>query len=1287
MTVSAVGSCSKATVKSSLPRRRAALIVAVALAAPLVASAPAATAAPASASVPPRVVDGVTVHDNGRMAVVPRITAVPGGDPVVQLGLADTAVGAAATWTPATDAVVHLAAPDEQGRWTTPAADGEFGGEATLFGTGQRVSEHVADGGLLLGFDDQLAPGEMNGGLAGSFGPTSTFEVSDVVGPSGRGGWSATRSGVDWDTDPASPTRTLGTVWDPIAHEATWYQTRSGSVATPSPGWTFDEVGTWCITITEPLRTKVPKGSPVPAVDLTRAATYTVVVGELPSPVVTCDQPTEQEGPRATIVDGGHHDLRTYVDASGELAWGLDSSLTPLSTVVLAGTPAPATVEAPTSGTDDARVLGPVGTSYWYFPMTGDATGRLWPGLSTESVLPSQVSSTVSFSLDGWSRDGVAEPEDGRVVLLSQLSGTRDSVLLDSAEPGTSSFEHAPNEHSHPLWAFTSPGVHCVGLTAGVQLADGRWSESRTEVTFVVGDEVDPATVAPCGTKGDLPVRTDRDERPATVGSVHVARDEAVLLQPTLDGRRLGAVAATATTSPLPRDASGPVADAVVRDPADLVIAVPTRDTATGPDAYRAYSGAAGSVTLSTDRLVAGALGGDRTLNVTLGDVRGPRVVEARTQHAGRVISSLSSAPDGDKTVTLDVPTRSTELEWRLGRPGVYCVPLTLSTTLDGGSRRAHATTLTLVAGGGTPGGPALDGLTTCSRGQQPTPQGATPPPAQGDGDEGPGHDDVYVPSGSTTDSGAVILNDGHIDIATTLEGDRLVTSVKDTTTSTTPTWRRPAETVLQVLPEARTSVPGDPSYSFLGAPGAPLWQLSQTAVEGLLWPGWSTESLPAEATRGGVTWDLNAVEGLPNASGTPSSVGEFTLHQLVGLGRPEVLLDSDDATANRFVIPKAVHAHGVWSFSAEGTYCLSMTRSAVLAGGQPVADDFVLAVSVGAVDVRAVDPGRCFAGAPPAGDALGGTVDEPGAEAPAAAPQLVAAMQPACTPRETTTSSSRAVLSSGHVDWATRVVDGRLRSLVKDGTTSSTVWREPSSTVIWVKPSAQERSVGGAFSFLGGAGAPVWQIPQTQDRDLVWLGWNTEELTSAQVQGPVTWTLTGVDGPGAVTVYELSSFGAPQVILTPGGSTQIPLGVHAHGNWAFSAEGTYTLRFSQTATLADGRRSTDVQSLTVVVGGTAPATTVEGPTRTSGATDCLPGTARTVATVVAPEAVQAADEPVAASSGVRRAPSATTAAPAPVPDGLPTWALAALGFGGVLAAGGAGAGGWWLLRRRGAAA
>lgn len=187
--------------------------------------------------------------------------------------------------------------------------------------------------------------------------------------------------------------------------------------------------------------------------------------------------------------------------------------------------------------------------------------------------------------------------------------------------------------------------------------------------------------------------------------------------------------------------------------------------------------------------------------------------------------------------------------------------------------------------------------------------------------------------------------------------------------------------------------------------------------------------------------------------------------------------------------------------------------------------------------------------------------------------------------------SAAPVTLSQGHVDAiAARMVDGRLRFLVKDDTGSRVRWRTPGDVVIRVGANARYRlPSGSALSFIGRPGQTVWLIPQTQKRGVIWAGWNTEQVSSRQLRGPVGWRLDRVRGPGRVAIYQTGSFGTPAVLFNSARSTPqsrtIPLGVHAHGNWSFTARGTYRMTFTLSAVSRAGKRLSDTRTLTLRVG------------------------------------------------------------------------------------------------------
>ena len=188
---------------------------------------------------------------------------------------------------------------------------------------------------------------------------------------------------------------------------------------------------------------------------------------------------------------------------------------------------------------------------------------------------------------------------------------------------------------------------------------------------------------------------------------------------------------------------------------------------------------------------------------------------------------------------------------------------------------------------------------------------------------------------------------------------------------------------------------------------------------------------------------------------------------------------------------------------------------------------------------------------------------------------------------------ANAATIQSGHIDafdldYANGVLtlDIRTYSPANDDLSpAGTTLRVLSSSTVTV-PS------GTAWSCLGPAGSTMYVAPQTQNPNVLYPGWNTEDVPAAQ--GPVKLELVGATGPGRFALYSTAGFPATPtfrlntnsaagcgVSVWPGG---IAAGTHAHGNWAFSALGTYTLTFRATVQNGAGATSGTV-SYTVQVG------------------------------------------------------------------------------------------------------
>lgn len=131
-----------------------------------------------------------------------------------------------------------------------------------------------------------------------------------------------------------------------------------------------------------------------------------------------------------------------------------------------------------------------------------------------------------------------------------------------------------------------------------------------------------------------------------------------------------------------------------------------------------------------------------------------------------------------------------------------------------------------------------------------------------------------------------------------------------------------------------------------------------------------------------------------------------------------------------------------------------------------------------------------------------------------------------------------------------------------------------PTNGLLIVKSDAHSTVPSGPeWSFLGAPGSDVWTLPKVQDPNLLFLGFGAEEIADGTfTNDQFTIALTGFSGPGNLVIYDLDTFGNPEVWfntadgLSGADARTLPSGVHSHINWAFSAPGDYTVTFSADA-------------------------------------------------------------------------------------------------------------------------
>ncbi|AJT42162.1 TIGR03773 family transporter-associated surface protein [Psychromicrobium lacuslunae] len=1182
---------------------------------------------------------------------------------------AETKNFSAETFLPANQAIIHLGEPDRNaaGGYGTPATENFLAGGA-LKGSKQSGADYIAAGRLLLGSGTLMSKGadksssELNarGETTRDFTGSNSANAMKLTAVSGPSGATAVVTGSAGGTENSWDSGKLSSG----AAQPALEMNITGSLATH-----FSAAGRYCLTIEQTIKSK-QSGL------LSASATYTVYAGKLPAQPTLCEgsQPDPDPGtpdpnnpdpgtPSAPVkvLGSGHLDIRAPLSGNGkslQLQAANSQQRVPFKDLVLTGV---RSGKVPlTNSQQNFSVVGSPGTPYWYYGQgEEDLEHHVWPGFSGEDFAPADL----AFGFEDASLTKVLGPVGGHFAMFFNDAVTDrlrpDAVYFDTRQGMPQSYPIGAASHNHFNWTFTQPGKYCLAFEAKALRSSGAWASDIAQLTVWVGDPALAASQIPCdrsgGTSG-LSVLSRPKTAPAPQRISPVQQAGMITLEPALEAGQLGLNARVqGNTAQASRDVL----------PGNLILS--SSLLSGGKYLFDSGDGESSPALLfDSARITPSSLSG--LLEISFGKVAGPGNVELLR---GNTAILSSDARRGLPQTLLAAQSRDNSVRWAFDQPGVYCVPVNLSAQLPGSTQPLRSSSvLSFVVGSTDPSASDYvnrSQLKACAQGGRPSKPG-----------------DAVKPGGWGTEPGAqkpvgvTVISEGHVDIASRAAGNGMTTQIKDSSQGSV-VYRNPAKTVFQVKNQAKRTIQAGSSFGFLGKSGSQVYLLGQTQESGLLWPGWSTEEVPE---LGPVTWTLTKLGTL----GSGPAPGNFAMYQLGDLGQPEIKFNSA-AGVNQFTIPAAVHQHGSWVFSAPGVYCTAFHRGA--ANG--ASSDFTVAWAVGEqLDASMVDPARCFAGEKVQG--LPDTVKSAGeapdiaAAANAGAAQSSAPVMCLAGTTSTTLPTGATILDQGHVDFATRVVDGRLRSQIKDGTTGTVQWREPASTVIKLKPAAKITSPGGAFDFLGPAGSSIYQIPQTQRPGLVWLGWNTEELGSGQVSGPVTWSLDAVEGPGQVHIFELSAFGSPIQVLSAGSSYQIPLNTHAHGNWAFSEPGLYRLKMTQEAVLSGGPRVSDSQVLTVLVGD-APAAIAAKPVNSASGSTAVKAPKSGQANCVA-SAVQKKTTLKPAS----KAPSGLTQASVPLEaDGnttaqaaWPLWWWIALGAGVLLLGAGFGTGGTiWVLRKK----
>ncbi|MDT0269031.1 choice-of-anchor M domain-containing protein [Streptomyces sp. DSM 44915] len=198
------------------------------------------------------------------------------------------------------------------------------------------------------------------------------------------------------------------------------------------------------------------------------------------------------------------------------------------------------------------------------------------------------------------------------------------------------------------------------------------------------------------------------------------------------------------------------------------------------------------------------------------------------------------------------------------------------------------------------------------------------------------------------------VLDGGHLDLAAQLDDGQLEFRIKDGTTPGQEVWREPNDVILHFDPRHAWQIPASAAGRVpeqLGRVGDTVWvDHSVTYAAGLLWPGWNTEGVPADAVASPVTATFTGVEG-PEGFFLGQWRDHPELGNVVGID-----IDGTRPAPGAVELRPGVHAHPLWFFTTEGVYRIRLELSATLPTGERVSDTGTLTAVVGDPDPDEVE-------------------------------------------------------------------------------------------------------------------------------------------------------------------------------------------------------------------------------------------------------------------------------------------------------------------------------------------
>jgi surface-anchored protein len=160
--------------------------------------------------------------------------------------------------------------------------------------------------------------------------------------------------------------------------------------------------------------------------------------------------------------------------------------------------------------------------------------------------------------------------------------------------------------------------------------------------------------------------------------------------------------------------------------------------------------------------------------------------------------------------------------------------------------------------------------------------------------------------------------------------------------------------------------------------------------------------------------------------------------------------------------------------------------------------------------------------------------------------------------------SADPVILRTQHVDL--RIVDrpgepNRLGLVIHNADSSSNL---ASTNAVLEVPTAARIELPDGFEVFGAAGSPLWILPQSQDPQLMYLGFSAEGIPAGTFDPRFTVSLVRVEGPGDFFVWQFDTLANLVMAMNSRDGVSIDdsfqqlTGGHQHFNWGFNAPGVH---------------------------------------------------------------------------------------------------------------------------------